>query len=1722
MHESTHLNRGPARLCCLPGLRIWMRVVGALWLGVAAGSVVVAQETVHAPEFSVGRGFYETPVLLALSSATPGAEIYFTTDGSEPSAANGVRYGEPLRIQTTTVVRAVAVVPSGVASPISTHTYLFIDQVLRQPRSIPGWPEATYDAGFLEPPELPTMRYFNARHDYEMDPAIVGDASTRDDLLRGLREIPTLSLVMPKAAFWEVNDAPRGSDLEHGVSVEALYPDGTSEQTQGGLVGHSHARLKRSFRLAFRARYGDARFNSRIVASGPLDGETAANSYDVLVLRAGNNRSWAHIFNDGRAAYTRDQWYRSTQIAMEGFGTRGTFVHLYINGLYWGLYNVAERPDTQFTSDYLGGEPEDWFAYASYSNVSGDPKWFNEIWQVLNRQDLSDPVWYESFTEHLDVANFSDYLILTWYMGMTDWPQKNFWGGNRNWPKPRPFLHFAWDGEWSFDVTHGSNNGGWVHPWFTRSYTGTTDYIPNTWRAARGSREFMTLFSDRVYKHLSEGGALSDASSRARWNQLNRFIRNAVVAESARWGDAMETNGKRTRTRALDWEPEVRRVDAIMDGNAERLKAALRAEGYYPPFDPPEFDRPGGIVPAGTPILLTAPEGALIYTTDGTDPRSMGGDISRTARRSEGSAEVAVTTGLTIKARVRQDSVWSALTERTYYTEQNLSELVINEVHYHPLEPTAVDEGLLEFVELTNRGSSRLELGGLTLSSGADYTFPVAAFVEPGGFIVLARDKSAFRSRYGFEPDGEFGGRLANEGELLLLSDPAGGIVDSVLYDDRLPWPEESDGMGPSLELRDPGEDNAVSLHWKASRHPGGSPGRFNADNDPPTVRFSAPEDGTRVDPRSMIALTVDASDDDGRVERVILTVGTLVIGEDETAPYVFEWTPGPGVYDLVAEAIDNVGWRTRTSPFRIHVRTEAPCSPSPPRVVLNEINYHSPGFQNAGDWVEFANADSVEVDLSGWVFKDEADQHGFEFPPSTVVDGRGFSLVVESDSLFRSVHPTAGTVAGAFGGPAGFSLDNGGEVLRLYSPTGCLVDTVRFDDAGPWPLEPDGGGPTLALIHPALDNALAQSWSASARVGGTPGEENLPNRPPAISITYPESGMRFDPGTPITVKVDAVDPNPGGSIVWVKYFVESEELAVVTAPPFSFRWERPRVGTYRLRAVAMDDAGERTSSEVVKVLVEVERPCAVNPGRVVINEINYHPDPYVAEGDWLELYNSGSETIDLAEWVVKVGGDLRGWIFPEGSAIGPKGFVVLPQDTTQFRFVHPSAGPLIASLEGSASFTIGNDGDRIHLYSPAGCLVDDVTFGDRSPWPEEPDGGGVTLALRNPGLNNADPLNWGVSGEAGGTPGAENVPNLAPLIELVSPVPGGRFDPTGEVRFIVSAKDPDAGDVVDRVVFLVEGIEIGIDTQAPFETDWKPPLVGLFHFQARAMDSRGAQSSVGPVSFTVAGEASCEPEPARVVVNEINFQPLPVLYDGDWIEVHNPTDRAASLEGWVLKGGSPLRGYVFSARDLAPGEYAVVVEDSLRFALVHAAAGATTGPLGYALHNFSDHVSLWSDRGCLVDSLVYASVPPWPEKPAGEGYTLSLRSPEYDNALAESWAASSEIGGSPGRANFQAQTDAEAVEVPVELPTSHALHQNFPNPFVGTTTIGFELPTAGRVRVLVYNLLGDRVTELLSDYKPAGLHEVRFDGAGLASGLYVVVLEAEGVRLSRRMALLR
>ena len=337
------------------------------------------------------------------------------------------------------------------------------------------------------------------------------------------------------------------------------------------------------------------------------------------------NYSFVSELTPEKTTYARDEWLRRSQIDTFGFGSHGRFAHVYLNGLYWGLYNLVERPDADFAAAYLGGDQEDWYSGSQGGSVSGPIDRFQVLRDLAAKGDLADPKAYATLLEFIDPIQFADYLVVNWYAGNEDWPENN-WYVDVQYPAGQN-LFFVWDGERTWQqgaaIRLGPDDGG--HSYFP-------NVIKQVFLAMLQNPDFRATLADRLYRLTAAGGALSDEASLARWEEIVAEIRPAILAESARWGDVR----REPPLGPDDWEAAQQAIAAQMPGNGARLLEQARALGYYPLFDPPAFGQPAGpfadelTLPMG--LRPGAPPGEIYFTTDGSDPRAAGtGEVRASA-----------------------------------------------------------------------------------------------------------------------------------------------------------------------------------------------------------------------------------------------------------------------------------------------------------------------------------------------------------------------------------------------------------------------------------------------------------------------------------------------------------------------------------------------------------------------------------------------------------------------------------------------------------------------------------------------------------------------------------------------------------------------------------------------------------------------------------------------------------------------------------------------------------------------------------------------------------------------------------------------------------------------------------------------------------------------------------------------------------------------------------
>ena len=828
--------------------------------------------------FDIDRGFYAASFPLTITTATAGATIIYTTNGSEPTnknGGNGIVYSGPITIDETTVIRARAVLEGHYPSNIDTQTYLFADDVVTQ------------DAAHAHALGFPSSNVNGQVFEYDMNLAAAGNDSQR--VKDALLAIPTISLVLEQKNFSSstdgiyVNALSRG--LERPASIELINEDGQGTgqfqenvglRIRGGF-SRSAGNPKHAFRIFFRKTYGVGKLKY------PLFQDEGTNEFDGFDLRTSQNYSWA-FQNDSNNTFLREVFGRDTQRDMGQPYTRSRYYHLYINGHYWGLYMSQERAEADFAASYFGGVDDDYDTLKSAGSSNGYQTETTDgnfddwqlLWDIARNGGNGGPSNTNYFKAQglaadgltpsadpvlLDVDNLADYLLVAFYTGSFDAPLSTFVGASNNWFGLRNrtsgdtgFHFFFHDGEHSLgtdgDTGQNTRSTDRTGPWgasigtindFTRS---NPQYIHED---LAKNAEYRLAFADRAHRALvTPGGALTQPAVEARINERAVTVENVIDAEAVRWGSPTlnKTTWLGAKAEVFDWiDRGSNQEPANGPGRTELLLSQLHAYSdgaLYPALDAPVYAQNGNTTPIGSGNVPTNfqlrminpdAQGSIYYTTDGSDPRLPGGAVN-TASASTYSSALTLTATTQIRSRILNGATWSAMNDATFLVGSlaDASNLVISKMYYN--QPGSVEDE--EYIEVMNISGSEIELTGLTFTSGLTFDFSTAAdtTLNPGERAVVVANETAFNAAFAAQLPihvlGAYVGGLSNSGERIALLDASGGTIRDFSYNDSAPWPVTPDGDGAALALIAPlsNPDHSIGTNWRASTTlNGGTPG---------------------------------------------------------------------------------------------------------------------------------------------------------------------------------------------------------------------------------------------------------------------------------------------------------------------------------------------------------------------------------------------------------------------------------------------------------------------------------------------------------------------------------------------------------------------------------------------------------------------------------------------------------------------------------------------------------------------------------------------------------------------------------------------------------------------------------------------------------------------------------------------------------------------------------
>lgn len=833
------------------------------------------------PLFSIPGRTFTGSLAVSLTSNTAGAIIFYTTDGSLPSATNGQAYTGPLTLEASTQLRAATLVP-GQPPAVATESYLRLASDVQAYQSelpilivenfgggsVPdkGWTTSTQTGAGLIQPERQAAAMFLMDRPAGSPTATMAGIPDLDSRI-GIRVRGAFSSTWnPKPYSIETwkkdsNDDRKVSPL--GMPSESdwilYFPHPTYDTTMLGntFIWELGARTGR---YGTRFRFVDVFVNEN---GGDL---TLADRKGVYAFAEQVKRDPQRVdFEPLSADGSTGGWLlginRMDPVPATGFptpngATSPQFFHTA------GPNRILETPPN--TAGQGDDIPRQYNAFINFDTPNGyqiNPAqrsaiegWFDDFEDVFyDNSRWLDPV--TGYRSYLDTTDFIDYfhllnlakqgdgLLLSMYPWVSSGERKLRMGP-------------------MWDFNNGAYSGGTSDTLFFRA--------DQLW--------YPRLFADPSYlrEHIDRWYAL-------RRGPLSNAGMAALIDEQAAQLPASLVPGQGISLST--WQSRVAGMKTWLATRADWIDSQWLA--------PPAL----AWNPAAKTVAITHPlAGTLRYTLDGSDPFENPAALTY-------SGPVTLANSATLRSRLFTGSAWSAINEDTFIVgvPASAANLVVSEILYNP----AIGA---EFIELQNiSATDSIDLTGVAFAAGITYLFPTGTLLPPGGRIVVSEAQFTAATR------------LSNGGEQIILHDALGGVIRDFSYSDDPPWPLAADGLGYSLVLIRPATnpDHNDPTNWRRSSSPGGNPGSSDAISYPPGSDLLAYALGTP----SLLAVTVEP-------EFLILTVPTVPGAEDavviiERSENLSDWSPiNDGIFIDASGVVEthHIPSSGTTSFFRLRV----------------------------------------------------------------------------------------------------------------------------------------------------------------------------------------------------------------------------------------------------------------------------------------------------------------------------------------------------------------------------------------------------------------------------------------------------------------------------------------------------------------------------------------------------------------------------------------------------------------------------------------------------------------------------------------------------------------------------------------------------------------------------------------------------------------------------------
>jgi len=1100
------------------------------------------------PQFSIQGGFYSGSQQVEISSSS-GAEIRYTTDGSIPTEYSTL-YTNPIVFDTTLIIRARAFEPNVFPSITVTNTY-----------------------------------FININH-----------------------TLPIVSLVTPPDFLW---DSITGiyskslKDVEIPVNFEFIDTIGNSGVNQllglqiSGQVAYKLP--QKMFNVYARNKYGNNNiqykfFNSR-----------NNNNFSSLILRnSGFPDNSSTLFRD---AMMQQLVINELDIDYQDYKP----VVLYLNGKYWGIYNIREKHSEEYLAANNGADPNNIDLLENYwkEPICGDAVRYNVLLSFLENCDINSSSTSDYIKTQIDYDNYLNYEITQIYYANTDWPGNNY----RFW-RPRSYKgKWRWllyDVEFGFGLIAGYDNNtlafvtdpvgqNWANPpeatWFFRRML-QNDEFRNTFIQRSALLLKLCFRPEKVVKIID---SLQANIAPEMPEHINRWKDECWISEWGQpycgissmpyWNSEVEIMREFAYKRPNYIYKNIMQYFNIPD------TAQLRIESYN-----------GKVILAGVSLpadsfVCTLIEDVPVQLEAIPDPGYHFAGWSGVSEKTESSISISLVKDTFLIANFIPDGlslIPSFIDSVIELTSNNSPYYAIGDIVIDSFAVLIIDPGaeirmpknacFIVNGQLITNGTKDSPVyihantqcgvekwGAICIYNATDTTIlnnTILAECSKGHDATMFKAAvSAYNSNVrmdnvtindAVQPFFSQQGNYIKIMNCKLRSESVGDIIN--IKNAKFCHIEGCDILGNELYDTDgidlDGLDSAIVINNNIS-------GFFGVNNDGLDIGenakniliennmiFNCFDKGISVGQASSVTLknniifncnngvAIKDSNSFAFIDRNTIyncnyavacyeknqghgggqaVVINSIFAKSSTENFYVDTLSSISVSYSLSDTHVLVGYGNLfTDPLFINtllydfsLKLVSPCIDAgdpnsqldddgtradigalfkeheldtvSPKVLINEINYHSPNWAEAGDWIELFNNETFPADISGWVFKDEDNTHSFYIPKGCIIPAVGYLVLCNDHYLFNQVHPDVFNVIYDFD----FGLSNSGELLRLFDNCMYLIDTVRYSDQFPWPIAPDGDGSSLSLISPQLDNGIAESWEQSFQVYGTPGEPN-------------------------------------------------------------------------------------------------------------------------------------------------------------------------------------------------------------------------------------------------------------------------------------------------------------------------------------------------------------------------------------------------------------------------------------------------------------------------------------------------------------------------------------------------------------------------------------------------------------------------------------------------------